>query len=145
MKITNYLSVGIVAMFLVIFGVGIIKTNFGSSTVNAEVYSRACSIQSISPVNIGHQLSTQILATTSNRAYARIQIPDNATNTVRLAFGGSSATASNGIIIGGAITNGATSTPFIEFGLNTDFPFVGAVQGLTDNGSTTVDVTTCIY
>lgn len=95
---------------------------------------------------IGHQQSTRILATSTKRAWAMIQSPDNATNTAALGFRQDiAATFALGYLINVPNLNGATSTPRAEFGVNTEFPYTGSVTGLTDNGSTTVAVLECVY
>jgi len=108
---------------------------------------RACTVYSTGPVTVGHQQSSTLLGAYSNRAWAVISTGDNATNTVYVAFATSTAaTASNGYPLNAANTGGATSTKQeVRFGLNTEFPYTGAVTGLTDNGSTTVYVTDCRY
>lgn len=102
-----------------------------------------CTITTIAPATVGNQVSSTVLAASSNRAYARIQqvrdASGAATSTVSLAFNdGSAATVSTGLQL-------STTSPFIEFGLDTDFPYVGAVTGITNTGSTTVQVTACNY
>lgn len=116
---------------------------YNSRTAVADNTSLNCTTSSITAVAVGNQLSTQVLATSSNRAYARIQEVRNAaggaTTTPSLSFNEDvPATAGNGLQL-------STSTPTIDFGLNTDFPYIGAVQAITDTSSTTLRVTECTY
>lgn len=109
-----------------------------------EANSTACRNTSTSRVVVGATSSTQVLATTSNRAYARISQPSAATNTVSISFnGGTAATMLNGELLAAASTT--PGERFIEFGLSTPFPYDGAVTALTSTGSTTVIVTNCTY
>lgn len=110
----------------------------------SSVSSRECIVSSIAAVPIGHQLSTTVLSANSRRAWATIEQPLNATNTVAMAFAtGTSATLTGGLQLSPATTSKATTKTI--FGLNTDFPYTGAVTALTDTGSTTVRVTACNY
>jgi len=93
---------------------------------------------------VGSEVANILLAAHSRRAYAEIHIGDNATNTVALSFGGT-ATLAGGYPINAANNGGASSTPSVVFGLNTDFPFTGDVTGIADTSSTTVQVVQCLY
>jgi hypothetical protein len=125
----------VVAATLLVFG-------FAART-NAEVDSLKCDTSTITAATVGHQLTSRIFATSSNRAFAIVQLETTAggmaTSSVFLAFNEDvAATATSGIKL-------STSTPTFTFGLNTDFPYIGAVQAITDSGSTTVRVTECTY
>lgn len=93
-----------------------------------------------SVATIGHQLSSTILAAAGNRAWARIELPTAvgvATNTPRFSFDGGAATLTDFAL--------STSTPNLVFGRATEFPYVDAVTGITDVGSTTINVVQCLY
>jgi len=137
-------GIGILILTIVIILSGVIKMDIGVSTASAEVGSRSCQIVYSGVMNIGHQLSTTLFSTTSNRAYVKIAAPDNATNTIKLSFGATGA-ANIGTTLNVPNLNGASSTPSTIFGLNTEFPFTGPVYALTDNGSSTIDVISCVY
>lgn len=108
----------------------------------AEVYSDSCTVSTTSAKVVGNQTSQTILATSSARAWASIQRLPNETNSTFVRFdNGASATVNNGFLIGTTTNN----TSIITFGRNTDFPYVGAVTGITSNSSTTVLVTECNY
>ena len=90
-----------------------------------------------------------ILSTSTLRAWARIRRVENiaaiGTSTPFLSFNrGASAVQDTGVALG-------TTTPYIDFGRNTDFPYIGTVTGINKNvlglvsGSTTVEVTECLY
>ena len=110
-------------------------------------YARTCATSFSEATTTGHQLSKTILPAYGLRAWARVQIINNATNTTYVNFDeGTAATSLNGIPLGGAITGGATSTiQNIDFGLNTDFPYTGIVTALNNNGSSTIFITECRY
>mgnify|MGYP001585164164 CR=1 FL=1 len=121
-----------------------------TTSVFAGKGDAGCAINNSTSTPIGNQASTRVFSTStpSILAFARISIGDDATNTVYLMFNNdaTSTAAKAGIVLGGANTNGATSTTnYIDFGLNALFPYTGSVQGRTDNGSTTVLVTSCVY
>lgn len=103
-----------------------------------------CSVSSTEVVSIGDDISTQVLASAENRAYARIQtVANESVNAVYLSFDeGAAAVVGEGARL-------ATSTDsrgsVIEFGRNADMPYIGAVTAITDVASTTVLVTDCLY
>ena len=104
-----------------------------------------CNVTTVTAATIGDELSSTILSANANRAYAIIQQTSAATNTVSLSFDeGAAATLVDGIDFDLSVF--ATNTPqFREFGLSTNWPYTGAVTGITDNGSTTLQVTECLY
>lgn len=105
---------------------------------------KGCSVSTVTMATVGHQQSSTLLSANSSRAWAMIQQPLNATNTVALSFDeGAAATLTSGLSLENASTTiGMTS---ITFGLNTDLPYTGAVTGLTNTGSTSVSITQCSY
>ncbi len=143
---SNQLKVvlGIILMSVLI---GSISTIFKTQEVQGQTTgpaTQACTA-STSKVTIGHQLSTQVLATSSRRAWARVQVDQNATNTVALALNDVTATLNNGILINQALINGVSTTPILDLGLNTALPYTGSIKAITNLGSTTLLVTQCIY
>ncbi len=101
-------------------------------------------IASSSIIAIGHQQSRGLLATSSRRAWAAIGQPVNASNTVALSLNDVTASLTGATF---KLTP-ATSTsarPDMVFGLNTDFPYTGAIKALSDTASSTVLVTECVY
>lgn len=107
------------------------------------VAATECSTASTTRMLIGNQSARVLLATSSPaRAWARIQQPYNATNSVFLQYNQGKSATVNDFLLG---ANGTSSQNHIDFGLNTDFPYSGSVTGITDVGSTTVLVTECKY
>ena len=98
----------------------------------------SCQVSSFAAVTIGNQASTTILTASTTRAWARVQSPRNATNTIAIAFG-ANITIDSGLVLT------PTTTPYIDFGLNTDMPYTGIVNAITDNGTSTILVTECGY
>jgi hypothetical protein len=128
-------------LLLTLIGVGYLS----NQTAQGEVFSSACTA-STSAIVIGNQASTLVVSTTTNRAFARLQANDNATNTVMIGLRGAAAVSGQGPQIHGAVTLGATSTQdYLDFGLNTNFPYTGTITAKTDNGSTTLNITQCLY
>lgn len=100
----------------------------------------ACAVSSVASVAVGDDISSTVVSATSNRAYARIGVADAETEPIFLSFDeGAAATVGNGLIIS------ATSSPYIEFGRGTLFPYTGAVTAITGSASTTLSVTVCNY
>lgn len=131
---------GIVALIIaLIFGGGYGVTQFGALT------ERDCTISAPTAVVIGQDLSVEIFATSSRRASATIQQPENASSTAFFSLDrGTAATVDNGL----HLTQATTTSPVAQiiFGLKTDLPYTGAVQGITNGtASSTVLVTECNY
>lgn len=102
-----------------------------------------CSTTTVARAVIGDDISSTIVSASDARAYVRIDLStDNtgmATSSAFLNFGTAAATTASSFKL-------STSTPYIEFGRNTDFPYVGTVTGISNGAaSTTVLVTTCTY
>jgi len=132
---------------IIIIGIGVyflLPSKQPPIGANASPATRACTPVTVNKQYVGNANSLTILSANSLRAWARIENLVNATNTIHLAFAsGTSATVNSGFIL-----TEATSTspvPYIDFGLNTDIPYVGAVTGITNKGSTTINVTECVY
>ncbi len=132
---------GIVALVLIALYSGN-TPSFGNS-INGGSDADACTTVSVSSVAVSSSGSTNLVATTSNRAYVRLELPKDAfgvaTNTVAVSFNnGAAASASTGSIL-------STTTPVLEFGLNTLFPYTGTVTASSSVGGTSVKVTICNY
>lgn len=116
--------------------------SFIAQPSEAQIYASSCTVSTSTARSVGHQASSLILATSSNRAWAMIQVKSTENNAVYLSFNsGASAVVDQGMALG-------TSTEDmneIEFGRNTDLPYVGSVTGITNVSSTTVLVTECNY
>lgn len=133
------LSIGAAIVAVIIYSFAFAPLGTGGAGI-----TRKCNVQTVSAVTVGHQLSSTLVSAYSNNAWVRIQVPSNATNTYSLSFdSGVAATVGNGLELNGL--GGTTTENKITFGLNTDFPYVGAVTGITDQGSTTLLVTECRY
>jgi hypothetical protein len=138
---TKYIS--IVVGIMVLIG---LYLNFSSPVLagTSTIASMHCDVTSTVKAVIGDDLSATLLATSSRRAWARItrvvDVNSIATSTPFLSFyQGAVATINSGIVL-------STTTPFIEFGLNSDFPYIGTVTGiLVGAASTTVQITECVY
>lgn len=105
----------------------------------------SCTTSSVAAMTVGHQLSTEI-ASSSRRAVTRISVPNNATNTAWISIDeGAAATINGGIPLNIANTNGASSTPWVEIGLNTNIPYTGSITAITNFGSSTLLVSSCNY
>lgn len=111
--------------------------------------ARGCAMtHSLGIAGLGNTIDN-VLATSSRRAWARISVGDNATNTVFLSFDeGAKAVANTGLVLNranGTAGGEATTTPYVEFGLNTDFPYTGAVSATSETGTSTLLVSQCVY
>jgi hypothetical protein len=113
-------------------------------TVSAALNTTSCSTGTTTPVVIGNQATSTILAKRADRAWALIQQPQNATNTVAVAFSGfMSADMAEGVQL--QSSSSTTGISYLKFGLSTELPDTGIISGLTSTGSTTVLVTECTY
>jgi hypothetical protein len=103
-----------------------------------------CVVSTSTAISVGVG-STQVVGTTSRRAWAQIQQVDAATNTVSLNFnnGAQAVIATAGMQLGQG--SASSTAQLVSFGLNTDFSYTGAVTAITDKGSTTVRVVECNY
>lgn len=107
--------------------------------------ARTCSVTTATSTLVGDDLSQTILSAYGLRAWAVIQQPINATNTVSLSFDeGSAAVVGESYELTQSTTTALTKSQIV-FGLNTDFPYTGAVTGITNLGTSTLLVTECRY
>ena len=114
--------------------------SFGAIGLNQP----ACTTSTVAVATVGNQSSVTLLAANSRRAWAQIEQPINATNTVSVALNaGTAATLTSGLQLTSATTS--NPVPSLSFGLATANPYVGAVTGITNTGSSTVLVTQCNY
>jgi hypothetical protein len=131
-KILGYGAIALATIALIV--------NFsGGSAELGGISDASCSVSSTETVTIGDDVSVQVLAAASNRAYARITALDGEANTISLSFDEGAAAVDNQ----GALLHDASY--YIEVGRNTDLPYTGAVTAITDTSSTTVAVTDCLY
>lgn len=99
---------------------------------------------SSSRATLGNGASQRILATSGIRAWASIQQPVNATNTVHLSFAQDEpAVIGEGRLL--TIGDSTSSVSSIEFGRNTFLPYTGSVSAITDLDDATVLITECNY
>ena len=109
---------------------------------NADPGTRKCTTTTSSLASVGNQNSLTLLAANPNRSYASIQqVRDSAgvaTSSVSLNFAGGTAAVNSGYVL-------STTSPQVTFGKNTDFAWQGAVTGITNVGSTTVQITECVF
>lgn len=138
-KGTALIALGAILILLGLFNFNQDEALSGQSSVN----STACTVVSSTTVGIGHQKSVEIVASASNNAYVIISQPIFATNTVAIGIGGTANLTTSGIKL--APGTASTSPERFVLGLNSDFPFTGSVEAITNAGSTTIGVTVCRY
>lgn len=100
----------------------------------------SCETTTETSVSIGSSNSVTVLSATSGRSYARIQlartVDGTSTSTPSIAFG-ATATLANGMQL-------STTTPYLEFGMDTDHAYSGIVTAINSgSASTTLRVTEC--
>lgn len=140
----NFIALVIAFIILTAVGFGVFQYQSHQVQRFAGITDASCSVNTVSAVSVGDDVSSTILSAKGNRAYAKIQLVETAggvaTSTVFLSLDeGAAATLNNGLKL-------ATSTPFIEVGRNADNPYTGAITGITNGtASTTVLVTECSY
>jgi hypothetical protein len=138
----KHLVISVLVLSAILFTLPLVfKVNlaFGS---NSSPSTPACTASS-SRMIVGNQASTQILDARGRRSYALIQQPLNATNTVAVSITSSAPAFGSGISLANATTSIYETS--LEVGLNTDLAYTGAVSVLTSTGSSTLQVTECIY
>ena len=107
--------------------------------INGGDNATACTLKSAASVSVGNQLSTVVLPANARRAWAIVE-PISTANIVGVILGSTATTTSvNSMFVGTA------SSSVLTLGLNTDLPYAGDVQVITNNSSTTVRVTECTY
>lgn len=130
--------IGLFAVIFVISNVG--KTD---AQMLGGVNAPKCTVSSTETATVGHQLTTTLLAENGTRAYTRIQTRSGEGNTISLSFDeGAAAVVGEGLQLGNFAS---TSENYIEFGRATNFPYTGAVTGITNTSSTTLMITECSY
>ena len=105
-----------------------------------------CDVSAVSKIVVGPAGSEGeeiLVAASSTRAWARLQLKPQATSTVFIAFAaGAAASPDRGI----ALQPATSSVSFVEWGRNTDFPYTGAVTGISNGAaSTSLLFTSCRY
>lgn len=103
----------------------------------------SCDIISNANVAIGDDSSVEIVAGHAQNAYVVVTQPINATNTVSLAFGEDAVAGATGYKLGSSTAEYHPNT--LVFGLNSDFPYTGSIEAITNIGSSTIGVTICRY
>ena len=138
----------IITSLVLLVGIGYKIINTQTLGGGAGQVASSCTTSTVANATIGTTSST-VLAAHSNRAWARItQVQTTggvATSTPFLSFNaGAVAVVNSGVTLG-------TTTPSVDFGRNTDFPYTGVITGIVgnvggaSNASTTVQVTECRY
>lgn len=138
--ILGVLTLALIAATIAVLSLYAFQAEAGTSSLT----SYPCTVVTSTSSSVGNQVSRQVLASSSRRAWARIEQPVNATNTVAISIAGDAAA----VIGQGVQLTPATSTnPVVvfDFGLNTDLPYTGAIQAITNTGTTSVTVSQCIY
>lgn len=138
-----YLAAVLAAVILlggIWYGNSLNQGRFGTTSL---LTSQSCTA-STSIMTIASSASTQVLATTSRRAWARIE-NTNTSNSVAVAFDYDktiSTSKGNYLQLPTATANVA---PTVDFGLSTDFGYTGSVQASSSVGSVSLLVTQCTY
>ena len=128
----------ILATTLILF---VAVSALGAYSAHKPVSGSATSLCDVTTtkVSIGHQAATTLLSAGSYQ-WVQIVQPINATNTVYLGIATTPVAGS-----GSYLTPATTTSPVqsVTLGFSVDRPFKGAIQAITNNGSSTVEVLTC--
>lgn len=136
--------IGAAIVLITVFSLHFTKGNDNEDVALQGLNTTDCAVSTVTPATVGDDISSTLLASAANRAWAIIQQPLNATNTVSISFDeGAAAVLGLGISLQNSSTT--TGTSYLKFGLSTDFPYAGAVTGITSTGSSTVQITQCLY
>ena len=148
----NSITAGIIGVLLGIIGllylylVNIPINERVSFTGSGGITAPKCNV-TFTKAAVGDDLSTAILSQNANRAWAIIQQPQAATNTVTLSFDeGEAAVFGSGY----QLASTTVSTPSEQdetppFGRNADFAYMDEVEAITSTGTTTVNIIECVY
>lgn len=148
---TKALSFGAVCAgaIAILLAAAALASYYSPAVVSADIDSPRCTTRLSGSATVGSQVSSVVAATTSlaqagaDRAFLRIQqaltTGSFATSTVYLSLDeGAPAVVGQGMML-------ATTTPYVDIGLNTNHPYTGTVTAITNSGSTTVLVEECVY
>lgn len=152
MKIIIEKVIGGFIIFIAILGgihfSGLANLSFGA---NASPGTRGCTPTATRVASVGNLNSLQVLATSSLRSYAIISVLPGTipTSTVFLTFNNDARATKDtgtGPVLSGTTTSpSATTTQTNAFGLNTDWAYTGAIQAITNMGSTSISITECLF
>lgn len=105
--------------------------------------ANSCTIFSQAEVIVNPYTSTEIVASHAQNAWVHIEQGPSVADNVYLGFGATAVVGAGTVL---ASTTATINIPTsIDLGLNTDFPFTGAVNGITSSATTTVNVVVCRY
>lgn len=143
MKLNKIITIIFIALLVItvdiILAKGIIDKVQTKQSIGSEGETATkCNLATSTKVQIGRYTAATVLATSTRRSYANIQVTDAEPGIVWLSFG-DTAVATSGV----ELANGTIEEK--TFGLNTDFPYVGSVTGIVTGATTSVLVTECIY
>lgn len=128
----------LLAFAILVIGAVFLTTGGEEFSGQGGVTATACSISSQTRVSIGDDVSTQVVASDARNAYTLLQLALDESNAVYLGFG------QDAVTTGGLILDASTDRS-LAVGLNSDFPFTGAINAITNTSSTTLYVTVCEY
>src|SRR4029077_9648570 len=144
MKVINQVLLAVVLLGLAVGLYTYVFRQEGPVGASGAPLQQGCIVSTSSSVVIGNQFSEWLWPTTTRRAWAKIQQPLNASNTVSISFRhGAAATLSSPNQL--TMATSTNPVPILLFGIETDIPYQGPVRALTNIGSTTVFVQQCVY
>lgn len=110
------------------------------------VFGSSCASSSSSVVLVGASNSRQIVATSTDGRRANVVIQQATTVDTGIATSSIFVTMQNDApaSLNSGFRISTTSSPF-EVGLNTSYPYTGAITAIGTNGSTTLLVSVCTY
>lgn len=127
---------------MTIFAVGAAVWLFRSAgSVGAPTFSylQNCTTASSSVMDVGPDLTTEIVGTTSRRLWMRFSVAPDELNIVTL----NANRGEDAVSRSGGVFLHSTTTPFYE--ITPDKPYDGSVDAITDTSSTTVSIQSCTY
>ena len=151
MKATLITGLALTAMLFAFLIYGVVQTAFGSEVIrdeNREPIGVSCNVSTNTVVTVGSSNDVEVLASSTRRAWAKVELVIDQIGLVATSspFVDFSANTASTTAVG---TQLGTSTPSVEFGLTTDFPYRGPVQVVLGtrgaNASTSVRVIECTY
>lgn len=134
--------IGAVVLAAAVLAVGL--SGDKSPQLGASINQLKCDVTVVASSSVNANVSSTVLSANSRRAYARVEQLPNSVNKAFLSFDeGAAATVTSGLVL--TVGTSSSPVPYIDFGLNTAFPYTGAVTGITDTSTTSLLVTECTY
>lgn len=140
----SQISLIVVLGVFILVTIGLFSTSGTGEKLGGQggLGAQSCTMSATTSVMVGNQTALIAVPTSTRAAYVKIQQPMGATNTVAFGFGAAPVFASGYRL---ATSSASVIPDSFTYGLNTDFPYTGAVYALTSAGTSSLNVIICNY